>query len=267
MCKKCEIDDDFANAIQPLGFNVTLLPKADIQPLEIITRAGHDLYRQGAMTKLLTAGPKVKSPAIKSDKPTAPINGLRTKDIRIGIGLTILRGIVGAMGGSSLGFEKEYKQAQYGVFEFRNVKEDRIEIGELDQYLDKADIDPANDSASQLLDADLIYITTGILKSTQFTFEARSDSGDGVSVNIGAIQQQVGGKVKVTANSGTSTKVTYEGKIPLIFAFQAAQLYYVRGGYRVIKSVETSTTKGIENVSRTGPEYLMMNRDFVKLHS
>ena len=63
------------------------------------------------------------------------INGQRTNDLKIGIGLSILGNILGAMGGTTLGLDAKYQQVERIAFEFHDVFEDRVEIAQLDQYL------------------------------------------------------------------------------------------------------------------------------------
>src|SRR5262245_31164971 len=119
--------DPLINALKSFGYNVVRLPKPDMQPLLLLTKNGSNLERLGAMTKLLLAGPSVKPPAITSGTPVAPISGSQTGELKIGLGLSILGNVIGAMGGSSLGLEVAYKAARSAVFEFQDVTEDRCD--------------------------------------------------------------------------------------------------------------------------------------------
>src|SRR5688500_4474455 len=157
--------DPFVNSMKSFGYNIVRLPKADIQPLLLLSKTGDNLDRLGAVTKLLTPGDTIPAPKIIADTPAANINGTRTGSMKIGIGLSILGNIIGAMGGN-LGVEAQYQQAKSAVFEFQSVFEDKIEVIELDQYLGDADINPASVFVRQLLDADKLYIVTSTIKST-----------------------------------------------------------------------------------------------------
>ena len=66
------------------------------------------------MTKLLTPGENIPPPTIIADTPAANINGLRTSSMKIGVGLSFLGTIIGAMGGH-LGVEAQYQQAKSAV--------------------------------------------------------------------------------------------------------------------------------------------------------
>ncbi len=66
--------------------------------------------------------------------------------------------------------------------------EDGIKVVDLDQYLGDADINPASVYVSKLLEADELFITTAVIKSTKFTFEAKDSSGNNISLNVPAIK-------------------------------------------------------------------------------
>lgn len=262
--------DPFVNALKSFGYLVVRLPKADTQPLQIVQRNGKQLERLGAMTKLLTAGETIAVPKIASGTPVAPINGTRTGEMKIGLGLSILGNIIGAMGGSNLGIDVAYKNAKSAVFEFSDVTEDKVEVVELDQYLGDADINPANVFVSKLLEADSVYVITAVLKSTRFAFEAKASNGTDAAVSVPVIQAAVGGNVKVTTANTAESKVTYEGKIPLVFGFQAVQLIFDDGRYTAFKpaaGVGLSVDASNAPVGPAGqkPDYLMLDDTFARL--
>lgn len=259
--------DPFIKALKSFGYNTVRLPKADTAPLQVFSRNGNNLERLGALIKLLTPGSTIQPPAITADVPTANINGKRTGEIKIGLGLSILGNIIGAMGGSTLGLETQYQQAKSAVFEFSGVTEDRLDVIDLDQYLGDADINPASVFVSKLLESDQLYVTTAVLKSSKFTFEGTQSSGIGVDVKVPVIQQVVGGNVSVKTAAGSQSKLTYEGKIPLVFAFQAVQIFYDNGRYTAFKPVEDVTTKALSKVDAktAGMDLLMTTDTFVRI--
>jgi hypothetical protein len=256
--------DPFIQALKSFGYLTVRLPKADIAPLQILSKNGKDLERLGFLEKLLMSGGAVSLPALKSGTPTANINGRRTGDIKIGLGLSILGNIIGAMGGSTLGLEVQYRQATSAAFEFNEVTEDKIEIVELDQYLGDADINPASVYINKLLEADQIYVTTSVIKSSKFTFEVKTNDGAEVKVEAPIIQQVVGGNVNVSTSSEADSKLTYEGKIPLVFGFQAVRIYYDDGNYTAFAPTEDVTMKSL-SVEQREFELLMIDDTFAKL--
>lgn len=253
--------DPFVNALKSFGYNIVRMPKADIQPLLLLSKSGDNLDRLGAVTKLLNPGDTVPAPEIVADTPAANVNGSRTGSLKIGIGLSILGNIIGAMGGN-LGVEAQYQQAKSAVFEFQSVFEDRVDVVDLDQYLGDADINPASVFVRQLLDADKLYVVTSTLKSTKFTFEAKKSDGTDVTVGVPVIQQIVGANVSVGVSSGANSKLTYEGKIPLIFAFQAVQLFFDNGRYTALKPAQGAMRAAAKfNLTEAGDEFTLLESE------
>jgi hypothetical protein len=214
--------DPFITYLKSFGYNVIRLPKADVKPLEILVQQGADLNRLGDLTALLVAGENVPYPAISANTPAANIAGQRTADLSIGVGLSILGTLIGAMGGSKLGLDGKYHSAKTAAFEFQDVFEDRVEVARLDQYLADADVNPYSRYVGDLLDADEIFVTTAVIKSNKITVEARKSDGTGLELSIPEIQ-------------GVSAKVTYTGPVPLVFGFQAYRLFYDKGHYTALQ--------------------------------
>ncbi len=260
-------NDPFVNALKRSGYNIVRLPKADIKPLQLLYKNGDDLERLGAVTKLLTVGESIPVPAVSLDTRTANISGTRTSEMKIGLGLSLLGTVLGAMGGSKLGLETQYKNAKTAAFEFTDVSEDKVEIVDLDMYLGDADINPASVHVSKLLEADKLFITTAVIKSSKFTFDAKDSNGVGVQADVPAIQGLVSGNVKVGTESSSTTKLTYEGSTPLIFGFQAVQVYYEDGAYTAIKPASGVTMKSLagSEVKDDGAERLISEETFVNV--
>lgn len=225
-------NDPYVKALRSYGYNVIRLPKADVRPLQLMCKRGDVLDRIGEVATVLRAGGSVSLPAIQQNTRVANLSGQRSGNLSLGVGLSILGSVIGAMGGSKLGLDLKYENAKSVTFEFQDVLEDRIEIAALDQYLGNADVSPFSAYVGKLLDADQIYVTTAILKSSKIAVEAKGAKGAGVDVSIPEIEGVVGGNVKVGPSAATASKVTFESSQPLVFGFQAARLVYEGGHYQ-----------------------------------
>src|SRR4051812_16465612 len=126
--------DPLLTSLKASGYCVVRLPKADITPLQILVRQGNNLERLGELATLLVAGSNIAMPEISQDVVASNIIGQQTGDLKIGVGLSLLGNILGAMGGSKLGLDVKYQQAKSAAFEFHEVLEDRVEVAKLDQY-------------------------------------------------------------------------------------------------------------------------------------
>jgi hypothetical protein len=257
--------DPFLNSLKSLGYSVVRLPKADIRPLQVLVKRGKDLDRLGEISTLLVQGATAPLPQLMENRQASNISGQRTGDLSFGVGLSILGNVVAAMGGSNLGLNAQYKEAKTVVFEFRDVLEDSIEVLKLDQYLADADVNPLSHYAAELLQADELYATAATLKSKKFCVEAKQSKGLPIEVDVPVIQQLVGGNVKVSADMQVTSKITYEGDVPLVFGFQAVQLFYDRGSYTAIKPLEPGAgLRGLERPPDDGAIRLVVESPFVR---
>jgi len=247
--------DQSIKYLQSFGYCVVRLPKADLRPLQLLAKQGDDLDRLGEVPSLLVAGSHIPLPPITST-PAITISGQRTGDLSIGVGISVLGNVIGALGGSKLGLDGQYKQAKSAVFEFLDVVQDQIEVIQLDRYLADADIDPYGRYVKQLLEADRLYVTTATIKSKKFAVEAKKSDGTTLALDVPVIQQMIGGSIKVSGDGSTTSKLTYEGTMPLVFGFQAVQLFYDKGRYTSFKPVEAGDVglRGVQQVERLGTE-------------
>lgn len=258
--------DPFLTYLKAYGYCVIRLPKADLKPLQIMTKNGNDLDRLGELTTVLSAGSNIPLPPINENIPAANISGQRTGDFSAGIGLSILGSIIGAMGGSNLGMDVKYRQAKTIAFEFNDVLEDKVEVARLDQYLADADVNSFSRHVAKLLEADEVYVTTAAIKSKKFTVDAKTSAGASLQLNIPEIQGIVGGNVNVTVQAQAPSKVTYEGNIPLVFGFQAVRLFYDKGSYTAFEPIEPGVgMRALDRVPKDGTRRLMTEGTFVRL--
>jgi hypothetical protein len=258
--------DPLLTYLKSFGYNVIRLPRTDIQPLQVLVKEDTRLTRLGDLATILRPGTQVALPRLKENVAAANISGERTRDLSIGVGLSILGSVIGAMGGSKLGLDVTYKNARTAAFEFADVLEDRVDLADIDQYLTDADISAFSSHAAQLLEADSVYVMTSTIKSKKFIVQAKESSGTPIEIQIPEIQKTVGGSVKVTSAREASSKVAYEGPQPLVFGFQAARLFYENGRYTAFKAMEPGTG-GFE--ARQGgiasADFLVTESPFVRL--
>jgi hypothetical protein len=258
--------DPMLQALKAINYLVVRLPKADLHPLHIMSRDDKNMVRLGDISNVFKQG-KFGPPTIQSGDPQANINGSRTGSMKIGLGLSVLGNIIGAMGGSKLGLDVAYKNVKSAVFEFQNVTEDKVGIDLLDKFLNDSDIDSASVAVGKLFNEDRVYVITAVLRSDTFIFDASTTTETGVTLEVPVIQQAVGGKVTVEAQNETKTKLSYKGAIPLAFAFQAIQLFFEDGQFTAFKPAQ-NVTLAFEPAAGARPEsvdFLDFDDPFVRV--
>ena len=223
--------DPMISLLKSFGYNVVLLPKADISPLQILTRKDKELHRLGELKTVFEAGPNIEAPKIKRDTVTAKLSGQKSGYLKCGLGLNFLGGILSAMGGSSIGLESEFNHVNAISFQYDDVLDDSIELASLDQYLTDADINPFSTYVGALLESDDVYVINSTIKSKKFSVYPKVSNNTKFEPNIPVIQNIVGGKLQVSKHDEKSFAVTFEGTDPLVFGFQATRLFYDKGHY------------------------------------
>jgi len=227
-------NDASIGLLKSIGYVTVRIPRANLRPLQVFEKTDNNLVYRGELDSLFKNSQSAL-PLISADEEMANVNGKRSSEQKIGVGISILGNIIGALGGSKLGLEIGFKNASSGAFEFQNVYNNGIEPFRLEEYLSTADINPALPASAKLLEADKLYVVTSIIKSNKFGFDTKNSSGQGVKVDVPVIQQIVGGSVNVERSSESETKVSFEGAHKLVFGVKAMQMVYEDGKFRLLK--------------------------------
>jgi len=243
--------DPFLSCLEASGYCVVRLPAADLEPLQLLLRIDDDLERLGRLSTVIAPGPHVGLPRVTRNRPAASISGRRTGDLDVGVGLSLLGGVIAAMGGSQIGLDDAYRAARTITFEFRNVAEDDVEVAALDQYLAGARVNRLSAHVAALLDTGDLYVTTAVVKSRSLTVEARDEDGVSVSLQVPTLQQLAGGRVAIGLAESGSSAIAYTGETPLAFGFRAVRLVYEEGRYCAFEPLKAGAA-GIRRLKAEG---------------
>ncbi len=223
--------DPLFSLLRTVGYNVVRLPKPSIKPLQLFAKKNNELFRLGELTDVFKSRTNVAVPEFLTDSPMPNISGIKSGDFNIGLGLSLAGNIISSFGGKAPGLESVFKKADTIAFQYEAVLEDSIGIAQLDQFLFDSDINPLSKYVAGLLDSDQVYVATATLKSRKFTILPKSSKDSNLDVNLPQVQNLMGSNIKVTSFSQNSAAITFEGTIPLVFGFQAQQLFYDKGRY------------------------------------
>lgn len=250
--------------LRALGYCAVRVPKSDVLPLLLLSRAGRVLDRFGRLDTVLVGGGSVPLPPIQTDLPAANISGRSSSALRLGVGLSILGDFLSAIGVSPVGLEAAYSRASRVSFEFRDVVEDRIEIAALDRYLADADLNTHTVHAARLLDSDDLYVVTSTLKTDKILVKAWDSQERSVALDVSAVQDIVGAQVGVSASGEEEQLITFAGPARLVFAFQACRMRYVDGDYRALAPANrVSMRDGV--LPGADDDLLVVDAPFVRL--
>jgi len=223
------------SVLKDRGYLIVRLPRGDIAPLLLI-RKGDDgnFERVGQLADGFVPGEDIAVPAVRSDIPVADLDGKRTSDLEVGADVDLIGSLVGALGGSDIGLEAQYRQGSKFSLSIHNVREDAVDPLDIDQYLVDAKVHPKTRAFAQWVEDDKIYVIISILKSDQFVTEATKEDGQALKLEVPVIQNIVGGEVAVQRSASSESVLTYKGKVPVTFGFQAVQLIFRDQLYRTL---------------------------------
>lgn len=231
--------DPALQALKDIGYNVVQLPRVDLHPTQLLVSGNKRLKRLGELSSVFepaTGGPAM--PVISADRPGPAIRITRTASLEAGVGLNILGGLISALGGSTLGLSLAYAKAAKIQMEYGGTLENAAELTLIDQFLGGAKVSPFARATAQMLDADQVYVVTSTLKATTLNVAATDDNKAAVGIDVPVLSDAVGGNLNVSSAGAGSTTVTFEGRIPLVFAFQAVRLIFDKGVYRSMKLID-----------------------------
>lgn len=259
--------DPFLTLLKQFGYNVVRLPRTNIAPLHVLSRSGSNLDMLGDLSSILVGG---TVPPITRDTQAATISGsnAKTGSMDAGVATGLLGGVIAAMGGSKVGIDGAYSKAKSITFEFLDVKQDAINITDLDKYLSAARPDPDSRSMATLLKSSGVYVLTATIKSKKLSVRAEDASGQSLKVDLSGVQQLVGGNVGVKQDDKGASSLVYEGPEPLVFGFQAVQILFDKTGqFQGFKRIDADAV-AMRDIDSPSGDFVLLdtaNSPFVRI--
>lgn len=105
-----------------------------------------------------------------------------------------------------------------------------ISIIALDKYLNVATIDAAAKQIKERMEAGQVAVTTAVARSKKYVVCAQDERGVDIKADVPVIKGIAGGNVGVSTTGKNNAKVVFEGRSPVTFGVQAAQLRFDENG-------------------------------------
>ena len=190
------------------GYNVVKLPRAGINPLQVLGR-DKGLHLIGDLAAVW----KTPAPPPQPGPPRRAVNveGQKTDQLDLSIGLTMLANALAAFGATTPSLEFAYHKADKVQFTLTNVSAVGIDPFEVGEFLATGDLNLKNPVAAEYFDRDdsSAYIITEVLISDSITVAATDSRNVAVTVDVPAISNVIGTKVGVKPASDGSSSLTY----------------------------------------------------------
>ena len=224
------------------GYNVVRLPRAGIEPLDVLGRDGNSLEKLGSITEVWTSSNQAPQPG--PPMPVAGLNGKTTADLDIGVGLKLLAGTLTGLG-AAVGLpalDLAYKNAKSVQFTIRNAASVSISEFAIGKFLSTGRLDLTNPFAAHYFGNEETqeYILMDVLKADSISVTAKDDSGTEIKLDIPALQNVVGANVNVKVGTTSQREIVYEGRTPITFGFKAFEALFEDGSGKVRGAAATA---------------------------
>ena len=220
--------------LNELGYNVIKVPRAGVDPLNLIAR-DKETQQLNRIGRLQTLWKSTSSdvPLPGPPNPVASLNNTSTSKLDLGFGLDLLKGALAIFGASAPALDLSHTSAKSLQFNYTNVTSVSIDTDVIGDFLTEGTLSVNNPAAQQwIVDPEsVVYVLTEVLRSTSITVTATDSNGNGVSLSAPQINGIVGGSINVKPSTATNTAITFESTTtpptPANFAFKAIRLIWV----------------------------------------
>jgi hypothetical protein len=228
--------------LNALGYNVIKLPRVGINPLSLIGKDKTTAFL-GDLKTMWTGPELLPGPP----NPASVVNGQKSAALDLGFGLNILASTLAVFGASCPSIDLSHTSAHGIQFSYSGVTSTAVDLGLLGGYLPKGQLDADNITVQRYFGTPgvEVYLIYEVLRSSSITITATDSSGNGVALNVPAIEGVVGAKVSVKPSNASSTGITFASTdgIAVTFGFKAVRLLLlsdIASGKLTYQDVQTS---------------------------
>lgn len=147
------------------------------------------------------------------------LSGLRSGSLDISVGLSLLSGLISALGGGTLGLKAGFKNASKVTYAYSGLSGQLISPVGLETGLKEFGLPESGTLLRQWLD-DNLYVATGVLYARKISIEATKSNGQEAGLDVPVIANAASGNVTVKAENESQSKVVFESDRPAPIALQ-----------------------------------------------
>jgi hypothetical protein len=207
------------NWLKQYNFNAISLPRRDLFPTDVMLR-GRDGFDDKVGNLPMLFAPGKELPATTSGEPAGSIARSFAKTVELSLGARILGALFGGSNSSQLGADLKAKHANTLSVTYEDVSEDSVAVLELQDWLEQAQVQTSR-QATQWLNDEKLAAVTAVLRTAKLSISAERENGASIDLSVPEIEGLVSGEIKVSADSSTTSKITFTGSDPIVFGFQA----------------------------------------------
>jgi hypothetical protein len=225
------------NWLKDVGFNVVELPRRDIGPSDVLLRQnGAFDQKVGTLRDLFASD--ANPPAETSDESAATVARRIDRKVEAKLGLRILGALFGAGTAGKLGAETSMSRARSLAVTYEDVRHDSVGVLPLQSWIEGARVQTSRQAQVWLNNRQLAAVTA-VLRTARLAIVAEQASGVALELSVPEIQGIVGGEATVSRASADSSRITFTGREPIAFGFQAFVMNFdgnVSAGLDVVRT-------------------------------
>lgn len=260
--------DPIISYLKEVGFLPLRLPRSDVHPLQILSRSGKDLSLLGELSHAMVTDGYVLPEIVEDIEIAGHFKGRQSARITLSVGLSLLGNILRGFTGKQLDISAGYRGAKTLTFEFGDVTAEKVDIVQLDQFLNCSDIHPANRHLADLLIDDQVGVITAAIRCRKFAVETHGENGKSFAVDVDAIKKVTKDELSIESISGNGTQLVYEGESAVTFGVQVARLFFDKDGnytaFNQLDSGESALRSGSLTRAKI-PSYFEIEGPFVRI--
>jgi hypothetical protein len=228
--------DPLVRAFKRYGYNVVRLPSAQFAPLLLLESGGRSSVQAIGPLDANLPAPSTP-PAVHHDDPAPDLDIRTTNQVSGQIAASFLAPVLAAFGAGA-GVAASLSSARSVAITLRDVRRDWVELGEVADYLESG-TGPGSRHVREAARRGALFVVTAALKSASFSLGVDRSVAEQVSASVTAASPLTV-SVKEQAERGAVTVLSFKGRSPLSFAFQAVKLLYEDGQY-----IDFMTARGL----------------------
>jgi hypothetical protein len=153
----------------------------------------------------------------------ANLSATKSKSIDTQLGLQIMNGFLQGFGTNGVSLDFAFNSVKKVSFSFQNVNRSFLDVGKLCSELNKRKFDLTNPiNQSFLKEIEECIIIDSVISSNNFSMKVEETTQTDFKFDIPEIQNIINSSDnKISANSSNSLEISFQGEIPLAFAFSS----------------------------------------------
>jgi len=233
--------DEAISQLNSLGYDVVRLPRADLQPLDVVIERDGQFTRLAQLPRLWISESPV--PIITEQPPGPNLKSVTTSQLKGRFGIQALIDVV------KVGLHLSGKRQS----SMRMVAQDLIvqscPFDDILNYVVKGETDPANAAGTIFSDdSNRIWLVIEVIASSKLQIIVGEGSDAEAAASAAELTKTLSATAEISTATSSGNTIVYSRKTPLVFGFKTAEVIYENGW-----KLELPSPAGKKYMGKTAP--------------